>query len=76
MSGWEVVGVFVGIPLLVLFVIALPIFGPVWWTALRARNGRRVVAVDREDSASEATPSTRPGRRTDPDPEPGSGDQE
>ena len=39
MSGWEVVGVFVGIPVLVLLVIALPIFGPVWWTALRGRKG-------------------------------------
>jgi hypothetical protein len=38
-SGWEVIGVFVGIPVLVLLVIALPIFGPVWWRALRKRTG-------------------------------------
>ena len=38
MSGWEVIGVFVGIPVLVLVVIALPIFGPVWWRALRRRG--------------------------------------
>ena len=44
MSGWEVVGVFVGIPLLVLVLIALPIFGPVWWTALRRPRG----STDRE----------------------------
>jgi hypothetical protein len=38
-SGWEVVGVFVGIPVLVLLVIALPIFGPGWWRAVRKRSG-------------------------------------
>jgi ABC-type transport system involved in cytochrome c biogenesis permease subunit len=28
---WEAVGTFVGIPLAVLALIALPIFGPEWW---------------------------------------------
>ncbi|WP_269070273.1 hypothetical protein [Actinomycetospora endophytica] len=36
MTGWEVVGTFVGIPIAVLTFIALPIFGPEWW---RRRRG-------------------------------------
>lgn len=52
MSPWEVVGVFVGIPVLVLWLIALPIFGPVWWEALRSRR-RGVGARNGDDSHHE-----------------------
>ena len=50
MSGGEVVGVFVGIPALVLWLIALPIFGPVWWEALRTlRRGGSARGGDDSD---------------------------
>ncbi len=65
MSGWEVVGVFVGIPLLVLVLIALPIFGPVWWTALRRPRGSAdqdgAVAPPSRPSESESESERNPG---------------
>ncbi|GLZ52979.1 hypothetical protein [Actinomycetospora sp. NBRC 106378] len=38
MTFWEGAGVFAGIPLVVLFLIALPIFGPVWLERWRGRG--------------------------------------
>lgn len=38
MNGWEVVGTFVGIPVAVLALIAVPIFGPEWWGRLRGQH--------------------------------------
>ena len=49
MFGWEVVGVFVGIPALVLGLIALPIFGPTWGEALR--SDRRGGSTHRGDDS-------------------------
>lgn len=48
MTYWEGAGVFAGIPLLVLFLIAVPIFGPVWLERLRGRRAGR----PSDDSAS------------------------
>jgi hypothetical protein len=39
-TGWEVVGTFVGIPAVILALIALPIFGPEWWRRRRRRDRR------------------------------------
>lgn len=41
MTGWEVVGTFVGIPAAILALIALPIFGPEWWRRRRRSNDDR-----------------------------------
>jgi hypothetical protein len=41
MTGWEVVGTFVGIPVAVLALIALPIFGPEWWRRRRGHDDDR-----------------------------------
>lgn len=54
MTGWDVVGVFVGIPVLVLFLIALPIFGPVWWEALWSPRSAGPADEQGPDDAREA----------------------
>ena len=69
MSGWEVIGVFVGIPVLVLVVIALPIFGPVWWRALRRRGNGATAVVDGEDTGEDTAPPTRPANEAPDDQE-------
>jgi len=44
-------GLFVGVPALVMFLIALPIFGPVWWQRIRRHRmstGRSETTDDTE----------------------------
>jgi hypothetical protein len=55
-NGWEVVGTFFGIPVAVLFLIAVPIFGPVWWHRLRGRHD-----PDAGDRSRRDTPPAAPG---------------
>jgi hypothetical protein len=63
-SAWEVVAVFVGIPVLVLLLIALPIFGSVWWKLLRSWGGRAAGAAEGDDVADQAVEN--PGTSADP----------
>jgi len=44
-------GLFVGVPVLVMFLIALPIFGPVWWQRIRRHRASTGGSVSTTDDA-------------------------